>query len=102
MVLGPALSDKLFGFDENPVGKTVEVHNQSFKVLGVLSTTDEDNTESAFVPYPSLQKVLDITYLQIVTVSATRAGDTTRIADDIRKLLRTRHHLDSADAMALL
>jgi putative ABC transport system permease protein len=102
VVLGPSLSEKLFGLDENPVGKTVELHNQSFKVLGVLATTDEDQTDSAFMPYPSLQKVLDINYLHVVTLTATRAGDTTRIADEVRRLLRTRHHLDSADAMALM
>jgi putative ABC transport system permease protein len=102
VVLGPSLSDKLFGVDENPVGKTVELHKQPYMVLGVLATSDDDQTESAFMPYPTLQKVLDIDYLHIVTLSATRAGDTTRIADDVRKLLRTRHHLDSADALALM
>jgi ABC-type antimicrobial peptide transport system permease subunit len=102
LVIGPSLSDKLFGVDENPVGKTVELHNQSYKVLGVVATTDDDQTESAFMPYPTLQKVLDIDYLHVVTLAATRAGDTTRIADDIRTLLRSRHHLDSADAIALI
>lgn len=102
VVLGSSLSDKLFGVDENPMGKMVTLHNQPFKVIGVLATTDDDQAESAFMPYPALQKILDINYLHIVTLSATRAGDTTRIADDIRKLLRSRHHLDSADAMALM
>ena len=102
VVLGPTLSDRLFGVDENPVGKTIELHNQTFKVLGVLSTSNDDRADSAFMPYSSLQKVLDINYLHIVTVAALRAGDATRIATDIRKLLRSRHHLDSENALALM
>ena len=102
VVLGPTLSDRLFGVDENPVGKTIELHNQTFKVLGVLSTSNDDRADSAFMPYSSLQKVLDISYLHIVTVAALRAGDATRIATDIRKLLRSRHHLDSRNALELM
>jgi putative ABC transport system permease protein len=102
VVLGPSLSEQLFGVDVKPIGKTVTLHNQEFKVIGVLSTTDDEQTETAFVPYPALQKILGIDNLHIVTIAARRAGDTTRIAEDTRTLLRTRHHLDSADPTALM
>jgi ABC-type antimicrobial peptide transport system permease subunit len=99
VVLGPALRDRLFGPDEHPAGQTVQIHNQSFRVLGVLSTSDDDLTETAFLPYPALQKILDIRHLHIVAVSAAHAGEATRIADDIKTLLRKRHHLDTSDAL---
>ena len=98
-VLGPSLSERLFGVDVNPVGQEIEIHNEKFKVVGLLATQDEEHIESAFVPYPVLQKILGTDSLQIVTVSATHAGDTTRIAADIRTLLRSRHHLDTAEAL---
>jgi putative ABC transport system permease protein len=99
MVLGPALRDRLFGLDANPVGKAVQVHNQSFRIVGVLSTSDEDQMESAYVPYPALQKILGVTHLHVVTVCAVRAGETTRIAGEIKTLLRKRHHLDTSEAL---
>ena len=98
IVLGPALSDRLFP-DANPIGRDVEIHKQPFRVVGVLSTTDEDQMESAYVPYPSLQKILGITHLHVVNVCGQRAGDTTQIAASIRALLRKRHHLDTNEAL---
>jgi putative ABC transport system permease protein len=99
IVLGPALRDRLFGPDENPVGQAVQVHNQPFRVVGVLNTSDEEQMETAYMPYPVLQKILGIKHLHVVTVFAIQAGETTRIADDIRMLLRKRHRLDTADAL---
>jgi putative ABC transport system permease protein len=99
VVLGPGLRDRLFGPDENPVGQSVHIHNQTFRVVGVLNTSDEEQMESAYVPFPCLQKILGVTYLQIVTIYATQAGETTRIADDIKAVLRKRHHLDTSEAL---
>jgi putative ABC transport system permease protein len=98
IVLGPALSDRLFP-DINPVGREVKIHDESFRVAGVLSTTDDEQMEAAYVPYPALQKILGIGQLHIVTVCAQRAGDTTQIADEIKLLLRKRHHLDTNEAL---
>jgi len=95
-VLGPNLRDKLFG-DENPVGESVQIHNQAFKVVGVLDTSDEDQAESVYIPYPVLEKILDATNLHQITVAAVHAGDTTEISQKIRDLLRERHRLNSAE-----
>jgi ABC-type antimicrobial peptide transport system permease subunit len=97
VVLGPNLRDRLFG-DDNPVGQTVEIHNQPFRVVGILATSDDDQVESAYIPLPGLQKILQIGNIHQITVSAIRAGDTTRISQDIRTVLRERHRLNSAEA----
>jgi putative ABC transport system permease protein len=99
VVLGPGLRDRLFGPDENPVGQSVQIHNETFRVIGILNTGDDEQMESAYMPYPCLQKILGVPYLHIVTVYATQAGETTRIADDIKTLLRRRHHLDTLEAL---
>jgi ABC-type antimicrobial peptide transport system permease subunit len=99
VVLGPGLRDRLFGADENAVGQKVQIHNQDFRVVGILNTNDEEQMESAYIPYPNLQKILEITHLHVITIYATQAGETSRIADDIKTLLRKRHRLDTADAL---
>ena len=98
-VLGPNLRDRLFG-DANPVGESIQIHNENFKVVGVLDTSDDDQAESVYIPYPVLQKVLDTTSLHQITVAAVRAGDTTEISQKIRDLLRERHRLNSAELAA--
>jgi putative ABC transport system permease protein len=92
-VIGTTLRDHLFG-DENPVGKQIMLHNQPYKVVGVFEAKDEDQGEYAIVPYTTAQKQLGTNSIQMVTVSAEQAGDSTRISDEIKKLLRKRHNLD--------
>jgi ABC-type antimicrobial peptide transport system permease subunit len=95
-VIGPSLRDRLFG-DVNPVGESIQIHNQSFKVVGVINSTDDDQIDTVYIPLPVLQKILEIDNLHQITVSAIRAGDTTELSQSIRALLRARHHLDSAE-----
>ena len=98
-VLGKVASDRLFGDDANPIGKEIVIHSRAFHVIGVSSTNEDDQIENIFVPYSTLQQVLDIPYLHTVTVFATHAGEATSIATQIRTLLRQRHHLDTVAAM---
>ena len=99
-VIGTTLRDHLFG-DENPVGKEVQLHNKPYRIVGVFEAKDEDQGEYAVIPYTTAQKMLGTSSIQMVTISAEQAGETTRISDDIKKLLRGRHHLDSKPAPSL-
>jgi ABC-type antimicrobial peptide transport system permease subunit len=92
-IIGSGVRDALFG-ETNPVGEMVSIHGQQFKVKGVFSTSDEDQSQLVIVPYTALQKVLGINYLQSIVVSAEQAGDASQVAHDITPLLRGRHHLD--------
>ena len=97
-VLGLTASDRLFSDGANPVGEYIEIKGQQYKVVGLTSSTDDKEIESVYVPYTTLQKVMDIRHLQMVTLFAKQAGDTTRIADEAKKRLRTRHGLDTNKA----
>ncbi len=99
-VLGQSVRDRLFGVGVNPDGKEIVIHNQTFRVIGLSSTTDDDQMESIFVPYTTLQKVLGIQNIHTITLFATHAGETTRISEEIRTVLRKRHHLDSEAVLA--
>ncbi len=99
-VIGQAARDRLFGDKGDAVGEDIVIKDQKFRVVGISSSTDDEEIESVFVPYTTLQNALGIQHLQMITVFAAKAGDTTRIADESKALLRKRHHLDGDAAVA--
>ena len=101
-VIGSIARDQLFGPDENPIGREIRIRDATFHVSGIASGSDDDQMEMVFVPYTTLQRVLGIGHLHSVVVAAEQAGEATRIAADIKPLLRARHRLDSDAAMTRL
>jgi putative ABC transport system permease protein len=99
VVLGSVVSETLFGADVDPVGQIVRIRNQPFKVVGVMTSKGqaamgEDQDDSVFVPYTTAQKkLLGITHVNNITVSAASANQTLKVATDIGNLLRIRHEL---------
>jgi ABC-type antimicrobial peptide transport system permease subunit len=98
-VIGSGVRDALFG-DTNPVGEMIIIHGQQFKVKGVFSTGDESQSQMVVVPYTTLQSVLGIKYLQLITVSSEEAGQASQVAADITTVLRSRHHIGDAKAVS--
>jgi putative ABC transport system permease protein len=102
-VLGGTTRDQLFAPDTSPVGQVIRISNQPFTVVGVMASKGQsgmgqDQDDTIFVPYTTVMKKLrGITNIQQVTVSATSAGDTTRVADNIATLLRTRHKIQPGE-----
>ena len=101
-VLGTGARDKLFGPDANPIGKDVLIRDTAVRIVGVVSGGDDDQMDSVYVPFTMLQRVLGVRHLHSVVVAAAQAGDATRLAAEIKPLLRQRHHLDSDAAMTRL
>ena len=93
-VIGTILSNKLFGQDVDVIGQKITILNQDFEVLGVTDSTIDDQEESVFVPFTTLQNLLGIAHLHGISIAAESAGTTTRVASDVRVLLRSRHGLD--------
>jgi len=89
-ILGRALAEKLFG-QADPLGKPVTVRNVTYTVVGVTAGDAEDHADVMFVPWQPLQKSLGISHLDGIIVAAKKAGETSRMAGDITKLLRERH-----------
>jgi putative ABC transport system permease protein len=102
-VLGSVTRDQLFAPDVSPIGQVIRIANQPFTVVGVMSSKGQsgmgqDQDDTIFVPYTTVMKKLrGVTNIQQVTVSATSAGDTSRVADSIATLLRTRHKIQPGD-----
>jgi len=101
-VLGTGARDKLFGDGVNPVGRDLVIRDATVRVIGVVSGGDEEQMDMVFVPFTMLQRVVGIQHVHSVVVAAAQAGDATRLADDIKPLLRKRHHLDTDAALARL
>jgi putative ABC transport system permease protein len=103
-VLGKVVRDNLFGEDADPTGQTIRVRNQPFKVVGVMSskgqgTGGEDQDDAVYVPYTTVQKkLLGITHINNITVSAATAGDVKRVSEGITALLRMRHKIFQGDS----
>jgi len=99
-VLGSTVVEQLFGDATRAVGQTITVRDRTFTIAGVTRTADEDQMETVFVPYTTMQDVLGIQYLHGIAVEAEQSGDATRIAGDITTLLRQRHssHIETANA----
>ena len=100
--LGTTARDRLFGPDTNPVGRDIMIRDVTLRIVAVVSGSDEDQMEMAFLPYTLLQRVLGIDHLHSITVASAEAGAATRIAAEIGPLLRARHHLDTDAAMLRL
>jgi putative ABC transport system permease protein len=102
-VLGKVVRDNLFGENTDPTGQTIRIRNQPFKVVGVMAskgqgTGGEDQDDGIYVPYTTVQKkLLGITFINNVTVSAASASGVSAVADGITALLRRRHRIFQGD-----
>jgi putative ABC transport system permease protein len=99
MVLGKWVAHRLFGENADPTGKTVVLWNQSFEVIGVVGSriwavqpaAGDDQFDAVYVPVTTVHELLNLSKLNSITVTTESAGDTTRIAGELVKLLRERH-----------
>jgi ABC-type antimicrobial peptide transport system permease subunit len=92
-VLGRVVAARLFGDEGSAVRGRIEYRSRPFTVVGVTSSSAADHAETVFVPYTTLQEILGIRHVHTVTVAAREAGEASRVAAEITRLLRTRHDL---------
>ena len=98
-VIGTVVRDNLFGAGADPVGETIRIRNEPFRVVGLFASKGQgamgqDQDDAIYVPYTTVQKkLLGITYVQGITLSAASRGMSQDISDQVQQLLRTRHRL---------
>jgi len=101
-VLGDTVVRNLFP-DQDPIGQIIRVKNLPFRVLGVLGPKGQgqfgqDQDDLIIAPYTTIQKkLLGITYIQQVYVSADNSDDVERVAVEITRLMRQRHRITNPD-----
>jgi len=106
IVLGAVVATKLFG-DANPVGKTITVWKQPFKIVGVVTSSSwmvtpsegDDQFDAVYIPVTTMQSLLNLSKLNDITITTQSTGDVTRVENIVTTLLRTRHGIgpDSPD-----
>jgi putative ABC transport system permease protein len=98
-VLGKTVNDTLFGTDADSVGQVIRIRNQPFKVVGVMAPKGQsgmgpDMDDQILTPYTTvMKKLLGVTFIRDITVSAASATETSGVADQIAVVLRTRHKI---------
>ena len=104
VVLGSATRDQLFGPGADPIGATVRINNQPFRVVGVLSTKGQaamgqDQDDVVMTPYTTVQKkLLGVQHVSGITISALDDTPLDQVSAAVSTLLRERHRLtDGAD-----
>ena len=96
VILGATVARTLFP-DQDPVGQVLRVKNMPFRIVGVLAPKGQgqfgdDQDDFILAPYTTVQKkVMGITHLQRVLVSARDADQVEATAVEITRLLRERH-----------
>ncbi len=103
VVLGAITAKQLFG-DKNPVGETISLWKQNFKVVGVVSSSSwlstpqegDDQFDAVYVPVTTMQKLLNLSKLNDITVTTVSTGDVTRVEKALTTLLRQRHGINAA------
>jgi putative ABC transport system permease protein len=105
IVLGQVVVDRLFGAGVNPVGQQVTLWNQPFEVVGVVTSATwvvqpapgDDQFDAVYMPYTTTQRLLNLSKLNDITVTAESSGDVSRLSRDITRLLRARHGIGDND-----
>jgi putative ABC transport system permease protein len=105
IVLGSVVSEKLFG-DQNPVGKVITIWKQPFKVVGVVTSgswlttpaAGDDQFDAVYVPFTTIHRLLNLSKLNDITVTASSSGDVTRLSKAITEILRERHKIAANQA----
>ncbi len=96
-VLGKSVARQLYG-DGNPVGTVIRIKEVPFKVVGVMSPKGGsgfgDQDDVIFAPLSTIQrKLLGITFVHTLVLSATSESAVNNAVDQITDLLRQRHRI---------
>jgi putative ABC transport system permease protein len=101
MVLGQVVAEKLFGPGTPPVGQTVTLWKQPFRIVGVVGSASwvvrpaagDDEFDAVYMPYTTTHRLLNLTKLNDITVTAASTGEVSDVAKRIGALLRQRHRI---------
>jgi putative ABC transport system permease protein len=106
VVLGKTAAQNLCETGEDVVGSEIRIRNVPLRVIGILapkgqSITGQDQDDLVILPFSTAErKVLGTTFLGtvgVILVATQTRQDIPAVVDDIKDLLRTRHHIHPSD-----
>lgn len=99
-LIGQSVVNNLFG-NEDPIDGIIRIRKIPFRVIGVLGAKGQtgqgtDQDDIVMIPYATMQKrIMGITHVQGIVVSAVSAEKTQEAQEQIGALLRQRHRIPS-------
>jgi putative ABC transport system permease protein len=101
VVIGSVVREKLFSSEMDPVGQEVTLWNQSFRVVGVTASANwmtpgvpgDDEFDAVYVPVETVHRLLNVTNLNTITITAESTGEVSQVARAVTELLRERHRI---------
>ena len=105
-VLGKTAAQNLFEPGEEIIGSQIRIKNVPLRVIGILapkgqSITGQDQDDLVILPFSTAErKVLGTKFLGtvgIILVATRTRYEIPAAVDDIKDLLRTRHHLNQSE-----
>jgi putative ABC transport system permease protein len=107
-LLGQTVADNLFGSDANPIGQIIRIKKVPFTVVGVLArkgqtTAGQDQDDVVVLPISTAKrKIIGTKQANADAVDAilVQAKDASRVPaaqDEVKALLRQRHHLQPSE-----
>jgi len=106
-VIGRTVVREIFG-DENPIGRTIKINLQNFKVVGILPEKGaagwRDQDDMIVIPITTaMYRVLGKEYIDTISVEVREAGQIEEAQEAIRKLIIKEHRLskDNEDSFQI-
>jgi putative ABC transport system permease protein len=69
----------------------VKISGRQLEVIGMIESTSTEHNETVFLPVSTLQSMLNLRHLHTIEISVEQAGEASRVAEDITRILRERH-----------
>ncbi len=101
VLLGPTVARELFG-ESNPVGETVKINLNNFKVIGVLPSKGaagfRDQDDTVVLPVTTaMYRLLGKEYLDSIYVEVKEAKSLAQTQEELGRLIRQAHRLKKGD-----
>ena len=98
-ILGPTVSQDLFGEGNDPIGKTVRINKINFKVIGVLASKGSagflNPDDTVFVPLSTMQKILaGADFLSTIAISVESKDLMPQVQEETLFALAAKHRVD--------
>ncbi len=106
VILGKTTAQNLFESGEEIIGSEIRIRNVPLRVIGILtpkgqSITGQDQDDLIVLPFTTAErKVLGTKFLGtvgVILVATQTRHDIPAVVDDIKDLLRARHHLQPSE-----
>lgn len=97
-VLGPRVVSDLFGEGSSPIGQSIRINNQSFRIVGITISKGGsgfvNQDDIIFTPLTTAQKIVfGVNYVSTISLEAKSEEVMTRAQDEVGYFLLARHRI---------